>query len=828
MSERENASFLKLIGLAEDQDSLRDENTQEDSEAFSQDYSTQAEAIVDSEITEAEQEVWAQTDFSVREVFEEMKAPADLSNRTAIYSQTEFEHVLDRPIRKEYEEADRLLDGIEDAEASRATDIFAKSYRIDSRNTMTPTEKDLDPFDNFDEESFVEAITDEPSELYSELGELAEDIKIENSEATVEDSQQHFEDPGFDENEQSQKTAALSEDYAQAFTAETTSGPELSDAKRKTVSFHYQDEVSEPIDQDAAKIVLLDGEANRHEIFLNHFPLKLGRDLTNHVVVNDSNVSRFHCEIRNEPQGLRFVDLGSTNGIKVNGEIVTDKFLNSHDVIQVGEAIFEFLPPGETAKGLSQISAAHETQLFTEIRPNRSIWRKVLQKVPQLRSLEKLNKQALIRIAAVLVMIGAGLFMFFKDNLSQASKEVATQALVSSVQSDFDKFRSEVELALDSPISEVNADKLKELFLQKIKTEAKYKVLPQSVLQELNNAPPVFIKLLVEDPSLVESLVEAQKDEAILWNQIRLKLQEAQSAGDAGRVQRYAQVLAFKYPEDPQIKSILSASSKNEATYVQLEKEDETNLPEDQEQKFNDFMISFQERVDKMIDENKYQQALDFSKLVRERVMAVVKTKPAVQPLAEGALAEWTSKIRFLEKKLEESQEMSQKVDTKIIQGDQLIAEIRGYMDAGRVNEASLTIERFFREFPDHPDQALVQRLREEIDSTVSMMFDQLKTQIEALIESQTYSSAWEKIYKFLDRIPKYPPALKLKEEIDSKTKLQASKFYQRARLFEYETNDLVAAEQFYKKSLETADPKGDLIEKASRRLKEVQQKMMK
>jgi pSer/pThr/pTyr-binding forkhead associated (FHA) protein len=37
------------------------------------------------------------------------------------------------------------------------------------------------------------------------------------------------------------------------------------------------------------------------------------------VVLNDPNVSRRHAELRRSDSGWEVVDLGSTNGIKVNG-----------------------------------------------------------------------------------------------------------------------------------------------------------------------------------------------------------------------------------------------------------------------------------------------------------------------------------------------------------------------------------------------------------------------------------------------------------------------------------------------------------------------------
>ncbi len=46
----------------------------------------------------------------------------------------------------------------------------------------------------------------------------------------------------------------------------------------------------------------------------------IGRSRDNDFVVDDANISRRHAELRSTGDGWEVVDLGSTNGIKVNGE----------------------------------------------------------------------------------------------------------------------------------------------------------------------------------------------------------------------------------------------------------------------------------------------------------------------------------------------------------------------------------------------------------------------------------------------------------------------------------------------------------------------------
>lgn len=72
-------------------------------------------------------------------------------------------------------------------------------------------------------------------------------------------------------------------------------------------------------------------------------PQRIGRESSNDVVVPDINVSRTHAEIRREPNGTWVVaDLGSTNGLFVNGRKVQTAPLRDGDMILIGTTQLEF------------------------------------------------------------------------------------------------------------------------------------------------------------------------------------------------------------------------------------------------------------------------------------------------------------------------------------------------------------------------------------------------------------------------------------------------------------------------------------------------------
>jgi hypothetical protein len=85
-------------------------------------------------------------------------------------------------------------------------------------------------------------------------------------------------------------------------------------------------------------LVLPDGR----RIELGDDPVTIGRLPECEVALNDPNVSRRHAEVRR--QGLEYVvvDLGSTNGTRVNGAGVRERRLADRDEIEVGNTNLRF------------------------------------------------------------------------------------------------------------------------------------------------------------------------------------------------------------------------------------------------------------------------------------------------------------------------------------------------------------------------------------------------------------------------------------------------------------------------------------------------------
>jgi hypothetical protein len=90
-----------------------------------------------------------------------------------------------------------------------------------------------------------------------------------------------------------------------------------------------------------ASLTELDGLETVHQLFGNL--TSIGREKGNDVVLANSSVSARHASVSRDRDGnFRAVDLGSTNGILINGIPVQTGFLTDGDELEIGEVRFRF------------------------------------------------------------------------------------------------------------------------------------------------------------------------------------------------------------------------------------------------------------------------------------------------------------------------------------------------------------------------------------------------------------------------------------------------------------------------------------------------------
>jgi hypothetical protein len=85
-------------------------------------------------------------------------------------------------------------------------------------------------------------------------------------------------------------------------------------------------------------LVLADGR----RVSIEDDAITIGRLSECDVMIDDANVSRHHAEIRRAGDVFNLVDLGSTNGTRVNGLPVREHRLSSGDVVTMGTTSIRF------------------------------------------------------------------------------------------------------------------------------------------------------------------------------------------------------------------------------------------------------------------------------------------------------------------------------------------------------------------------------------------------------------------------------------------------------------------------------------------------------
>lgn len=108
-----------------------------------------------------------------------------------------------------------------------------------------------------------------------------------------------------------------------------------------STSSRHREQLSEARANQAGRgILVVDGK----RMLVGAAGAVVGRSRECDIVVDDANVSRRHAEIRPGPSGWAISDLGSTNGVRVNGRAVGSEPhpLSSGDRVELGTAIVTF------------------------------------------------------------------------------------------------------------------------------------------------------------------------------------------------------------------------------------------------------------------------------------------------------------------------------------------------------------------------------------------------------------------------------------------------------------------------------------------------------
>ena len=119
-----------------------------------------------------------------------------------------------------------------------------------------------------------------------------------------------------------------------------------------------------------AKITIIDGKEFGKNIELSNKEIHAGRGLDNDLIISDLSVSRKHFKVTREDDHYVIEDLGSGNGIKLNGEKVTSATLYDGDIIYVGARQLRFdILNAEMKEKFSSRNASNRTTKEVKIEP---------------------------------------------------------------------------------------------------------------------------------------------------------------------------------------------------------------------------------------------------------------------------------------------------------------------------------------------------------------------------------------------------------------------------------------------------------------------------
>jgi len=108
-----------------------------------------------------------------------------------------------------------------------------------------------------------------------------------------------------------------------------------SDELYKSLSAEAQNVISD-LPKGEGILLILKGAGIGARYLLDAAQTKLGRDMSNEIILDDITVSRSHALIT-KSNGYRLKDLGSLNGSYVNAVAVKESVINAGDEVQIGK-----------------------------------------------------------------------------------------------------------------------------------------------------------------------------------------------------------------------------------------------------------------------------------------------------------------------------------------------------------------------------------------------------------------------------------------------------------------------------------------------------------
>src|ERR1700730_434040 len=96
-------------------------------------------------------------------------------------------------------------------------------------------------------------------------------------------------------------------------------------------------------------------------------PVTIGREEGNVLRLNDERISRFHAKVQADNGEIILTDLESTNGTRVNGNVVQIRRLRAGDKVGIGRSILLFGSEEEIAARHAQLNCNQLTEVDSQL-----------------------------------------------------------------------------------------------------------------------------------------------------------------------------------------------------------------------------------------------------------------------------------------------------------------------------------------------------------------------------------------------------------------------------------------------------------------------------
>lgn len=109
------------------------------------------------------------------------------------------------------------------------------------------------------------------------------------------------------------------------------------------------------------QLVMRSGPTPGKAYTLAQSEMTIGREVGNHIVINDAEVSRKHARLTPQAGGYMIEDLGSTNGTFVNGQRLMGPHMLRHgELITIGENVTLAFEAPQFDQGATLVSGSGE------------------------------------------------------------------------------------------------------------------------------------------------------------------------------------------------------------------------------------------------------------------------------------------------------------------------------------------------------------------------------------------------------------------------------------------------------------------------------------